>query len=108
MQLGCLLPQLPREKIIVQTKVAPLPTPEEFFETFESSMRYLKLDHVDLLSIHGINNAELLDWSLRNGGCLDAARQLQREGRCRFIGFSTHATTRHHRATPSRAANSTT
>jgi predicted aldo/keto reductase-like oxidoreductase len=56
-------------------------------------MRYLRLDHVDLLSLHGINNAELLDWTLRSGGCLDAARQLQREGRCRHIGFSTHATT---------------
>ncbi len=92
MQLGWILPRLPREKMIVQTKVAPAATAEEFLETFEKSMRYLKLDHVDLLSLHGINQAELLDWSLRKGGCLEAARQLQREGRCRFIGFSTHAT----------------
>jgi len=56
-------------------------------------MNYLKLDHVDLLSLHGINNRELLDWSLKKGGCLDVARKLQREGRCRFIGFSTHGTT---------------
>ena len=93
MQLGWILPRLPREKMIVQTKIAPFATAKEFVETFEASMHHLKLDHVDLLSLHGINNAELLEWSLRNGGCLDAARQLQREGRCRFIGFSTHATT---------------
>ncbi|MHA3774224.1 aldo/keto reductase [Verrucomicrobiota bacterium sgz303538] len=93
MQLGWILPRLPREKMIVQTKVAPFATAKEFLETFEKSMRYLKLDHVELLSLHGINNAELLDWSLRKGGCIEAARQLQREGRCRFIGFSTHATT---------------
>jgi predicted aldo/keto reductase-like oxidoreductase len=93
MQLGWILPRLPREKMIVQTKVAPFAKAREFLETFEKSMRYLKLDHVDLLSLHGINQAELLDWSLRKGGCIDAARQLQREGRCRFIGFSTHATT---------------
>ena len=93
MQLGWILPKLPREKMIVQTKIAPFATAREFRETFATSMRYLKLDHVDLLSLHGINNAELLDWSLRPGGCLDAARELQREGRCRFIGFSTHATT---------------
>jgi predicted aldo/keto reductase-like oxidoreductase len=93
MQLGYLLPKLPREKMIVQTKIAPFPTAREFRETFELSMRYLKLGYVDLLSLHGINNAELLEWSLRPGGCLDAARQLQREGRCRWIGFSTHATT---------------
>ncbi|HYG23518.1 MAG TPA: aldo/keto reductase [Verrucomicrobiae bacterium] len=93
MQLGRLLPSLPREKMIVQTKVAPHRTPREFLETFETSMRYLGLEYVDLLSFHGINNRELLDWSILNSGCLKAARQLQREGRCRFIGFSTHATT---------------
>ena len=93
MQLGWILPKLPREKLIVQTKVAPFATAAEFLATFETSMRYLKLEHVDLLSLHGINNAELLDWTLRPGGCLEAARQLQREGRCRQIGFSTHATT---------------
>src|SRR3954470_2310864 len=56
MQLGWVLPKLPREKMIVQTKVAPFETAEEFLRTFETSMRYLKLDYVDLLSIHGINN----------------------------------------------------
>ncbi len=93
MQLGFVLPSLPRERLIVQTKVAPFADPREFRETFEKSMGYLKLDYVDLLSLHGINNRQLLDWSLRKGGCLEAARQLQREGRCRFVGFSTHATT---------------
>lgn len=93
MQLGNLLPMLPRDKIIVQTKVAPKATTREFLETFETSMKYLRLDHVDLLALHGINNRQLLDWSLQKAGCLAAARQLQREGRCRFVGFSTHATT---------------
>ncbi|RME95259.1 MAG: aldo/keto reductase [Verrucomicrobia bacterium] len=90
MQLGRILPQLPRDRIIVQTKVGPKPDPAEFRRDFEKSMAYLRLDHVDLLALHGINNQELLDWSLRPGGCLEVARQLQREGRCRFVGFSTH------------------
>ena len=93
MQLGHVLPALPREKIIIQTKVKPCATQKEFLDIFETSMKYLKLDHVDLLSLHGINNRELLDWSLRKNGSLAAARQLQKEGRARFIGFSTHATT---------------
>jgi len=92
MQLGWLLPKLPREKLIVQTKVAPFADPKAFLETFETSMRFLKLEHVDLLSLHGINNRELLDWSIRKGGCLEVMQRLQREGRCRHIGFSTHAT----------------
>jgi len=93
MQLGWILPRLPREKILVQTKVGPKPTAREFLETFETSMRYLQLDYVDLLAVHGINNPELLDWTLRRGGCLEVARRLQKEGRVRFVGFSTHATT---------------
>ena len=92
MQLGNLLPKLPRDKIIVQTKVPPKATAQEFLATFDTSLKHLRLEHVDLLGIHGINNRQLLDWTLKKNGCLAAARKLQREGRCRFIGFSTHAT----------------
>ena len=92
MQLGHVLPRLPREKLIVQTKVAPHDDPEDFLKTFERSMAYLKLDHVDLLSLHGINNRQHLDWSMRKNGCVEAARKLQKQGRIRFLGFSTHAT----------------
>ncbi len=93
MQLGRILPTLPRDKMIIQTKVAPKETAAEFLQTFDTSMKYLGLDYVDLLSLHGVNNRHLLDLSLRKGGCVDAARKLQQEGRARFIGFSTHATT---------------
>ena len=93
MQLGRILPTLPRDKIIVQTKIAPMARPEDFLKTFERSLNYLRLDYVDLLALHGINNRQLVDWSLRKGGCVEAARSLQRAGRVRHLGFSTHATT---------------
>jgi predicted aldo/keto reductase-like oxidoreductase len=93
MQLGHILPKLPRDKIIVQTKVAPKPSARDFMKTFCQSMDYLQLDYVDLLSLHGLNNRDHLRDSLKPGGCLEAARKLQKEGRCRFVGFSTHATT---------------
>ncbi|MBE9006313.1 aldo/keto reductase [Fortiea sp. LEGE XX443] len=93
MQLGRILPKFPREKLIVQTKVSPVADAKEFRKTFERSLQYLQLDYVDLLGLHGINNAELLDYSIRPGGCLDVARQLQAEGKVRFIGFSTHGAT---------------
>lgn len=92
MQLAPVLAKFPREKLILQTKVMPKPTAKEFLETFETSMRYLKQDYVDLLSIHGINDRRHLDETLRKGGCLEVCRQLQREGRVRHVGFSTHAT----------------
>jgi hypothetical protein len=93
MQLGWVLPKFPREKLIVQTKIGPSENPDNFLNNFEKSMGYLKVGYVDLLAFHGINNDELLDFVLRKGGCMDAARQLQRDGRVRFIGFSTHGPT---------------
>ena len=93
MQLGKILPQFPREKLIVQTKVSPVADPQEFRQTFEKSLAYLQLDYVDLFSLHGINNAETWNDSIREGGCLEVAKQLQSEGKIRFIGFSTHAPT---------------
>ncbi len=90
-QLGHILPALPRERMIVQTKVGPKDTAEEFIRTFETSLGHLRLEHVDLLGIHGINNDAILAQTLRRGGTLEGARRLQREGRVRFVGFSTHA-----------------
>src|SRR5437899_1140313 len=93
MQLGNLLPKLPREKIIVQTKISPRASAREFLETFEKSLKYLGLDYVDLLALHGVNNRELLHYGLKRDGCVAAVRALQKQGRVRFLGFSTNATT---------------
>ena len=93
MQLGKLLPRIPREQFIMQTKVGPNKNPREFRRRFNKSLRFLGLEYVDLLGIHGINNQETFDNTLRSGGCLDVARQLQKEGKVRFVGFSTHGST---------------
>lgn len=93
LQLGRILPALPRQQLIVQTKIAPTADPKAFRQTFEKSLKFLKLDYVDLLGLHGINTPELLNNSVRPGGCLEVARKLQAQGRVRFIGFSTHGPT---------------
>jgi hypothetical protein len=93
MQLGRVLPTFARDKIIVQTKIPPMPDPEDFLKTFDRSLKYLRLDYVDLLALHGINHRQFLFQALRKNGCVAAARRLQTEGRVRFVGFSTHATT---------------
>ena len=93
MQLGQVLPTLPREKLIVQTKISPVADARAFRRTFNQSLSYLKLDYVDLLGLHGINTPELLDFCLRPGGCLEVVRKLQAEGKVRFVGFSTHGPT---------------
>jgi uncharacterized protein len=92
-QLGQILPKISRESFIFQTKVPPSQDPQHFLSQFDRSMSLLNLDYVDLLGIHGINNTELLEQTMRPGGCLDIARQLQASGRVRHIGFSTHGST---------------
>ncbi len=92
-QLGQILPRFPRDRLIVQTKVAPVEDPVAFRETFHESLAALNLDYVDLFGIHGINTETLLDYTIRPGGCLAVAQALQQQGKIRHIGFSTHAPT---------------
>lgn len=86
-QLGRFLPDLPRDEMIIQTKIVPKDSPAEFMEAFDISMKALRLDFVDLLSFHGINNAETLEKAKKS---MPALEQLKKEGRIRHIGFSTH------------------
>src|SRR5208337_810733 len=65
MQLGDILPSLPRENLIIQTKVSPKPSAAEFLRTFDQSLAVLRLPYVDLLALHGINNRQLLHQTLK-------------------------------------------
>ncbi len=89
-QLGEILPNMRRSELIVQTKVGPDADPQKFREGFERSMSLLKLDYVDLLALHGLNNMDRVEQAIRDGGCLDAALELKKAGRVRHVGFSTH------------------
>lgn len=90
-QLGPVLKQFPRHELIIQTKVGPKDSGEEFITTVEKSLKNLQIDHVELLAVHGINNRDLLDQVMRPGGTLEAVVALKKKGVARSIGFSTHA-----------------
>ncbi|WP_428390123.1 aldo/keto reductase [Mucisphaera sp.] len=92
-QLGVVLPELDREKLILQTKIGPTEEGDEFLVHFEESLERLGVDYVDLLSLHGINDSKDIVKSLKAGGCLQAARKLQSEGKVKWVGFSTHGYT---------------
>ncbi|AMA07957.1 aldo/keto reductase [Picosynechococcus sp. PCC 73109] len=92
MQLGWVLSQFKREDLIIQTKVSPKADPQAFRREIEKSLNYLQLDYVDLFGIHGINNEEIFKFTFERG-CLEVAQELQRAGRIRHIGFSTHGST---------------
>ncbi|TWT88442.1 L-glyceraldehyde 3-phosphate reductase [Pseudobythopirellula maris] len=90
-QLGVLLPTLPRDELIVQTKIEPHADALVFRDQFEESLDRLGLEHVDLLGLHGVNNHEVYWHTIKPDGCLAMARRLQAEGKVRHVGFSTHA-----------------
>ena len=94
--LGNLFKDFPRDSFILSTKVkSPTDrdgkptaeaTAERFMETFNVSMSRLKMDYVDILYIHDISNPEYLDYK----PVINMVKQLKKEGRIKYIGFSTH------------------
>jgi len=96
LQIGQVLPKLTpdeRDRLILQTKVVPNADPEIFRQSLEKSFQNLGVERVDLLGIHGINLPEHLEMTLRPGGCLEIAKDWQKQGRIGHIGFSTHGAT---------------
>lgn len=96
--LGNLLKDYPRSSFYLATKVGPAgadkegkptdqTTAEDFLIKFNTSLTRLKMDYVDILYVHGIRNPEMLVYK----PIVNAVKNLKKEGRIKFIGFSTHA-----------------
>ena len=102
-QYGRVLPTLPRDDILVQTKIGPPETTKEFLDTFETSMSNLNLEYLDLLSVHGINTSGILERIMRKGGILDAMKGLKKDGRIRHIGWLVGLACRQYRRRGGRA-----
>jgi aryl-alcohol dehydrogenase-like predicted oxidoreductase len=86
--------KLPRQDLVVATKVrvrmGPGPnrvglTRAHMMDEVEVSLQRLKLDHIDLYQIHGVDQVTPLDQTLR------ALEDLVRSGKVRYIGLSNHA-----------------
>jgi predicted aldo/keto reductase-like oxidoreductase len=96
--LGNLFKDYPRNSFYLTTKVKPAgvdrdgkpsdqTTAEEFLNKFAASMSRLKLDYVDVLYVHDIRNPEMLEYK----PIINAVKKLKKDGKIKFIGFSTHA-----------------
>ncbi len=95
--LGNVLKDFPRDSFLLATKVKPagldkdgrptdLTTTEDFLEKFNISLARLRMDHVDILYVHSVDNPEILE----HKPVLNALKKLLKEGKVRFTGFSTH------------------
>jgi predicted aldo/keto reductase-like oxidoreductase len=96
--LGNLLKDYPRNSFYLATKVSAAgadkegkptdqTTAEDFLAKFNTSLTRLKMDYVDILYVHGIRHPEMLG----HKPIITAIRNLKKEGKIKFIGFSTHA-----------------
>lgn len=83
--LGNLFKDYPRKSFVLATKVKSS-GPDEFLEKFNISLKRLGMDYVDILYMHGIDNPEILD----NKPLVNIMKKLKKDGKTRFIGFSTH------------------
>jgi predicted aldo/keto reductase-like oxidoreductase len=95
--IGNLLRNYPRISFVVSTKVKPAgvdnqgvpsaqTTEADFLAKFHTSLARLQMDYVDILYVHDIRNAELLEYK----PIINAIRGLKEKGKVKFIGFSTH------------------
>ena len=79
---------------IICTKISPRqnPTAAETIAAVEESLATLRRSHVEVLLAHDIQHlgegVKAVESILQSGGMVEGFRQLQREGRVRFIGVS--------------------
>jgi len=89
-QLGQALRHLSREEILVQTKIPPSENIDEFKANLENSFLNLQIDYADFIALHGINDQNSFETAMK---CLPVLEEWKKDGRIKFIGFSTHGST---------------
>lgn len=78
-----------RDQVFLSTKVWAN-TAAEAQESFEASLRALRTDHVDLLSIHSIGNRKV-DQVTADDGALPYLLKQKEAGKTRFVGITGHS-----------------
>lgn len=83
----------PRRKDILLATKTRLRTAEGAKEEFERSCEILGTDYFDMYLVHGIQHVDKdVDAAFEAGGVMEFVLEKQREGRIRFLGFSSHST----------------
>lgn len=87
--LGNLLTGRPRDSFVITTKIHPREpiSTEEFLSMLNTSLKRLKLDYVDMLYLHAVDNRDYMF----NENYLNALAKAKKEGKARFVGLSTHS-----------------
>ena len=78
-----------RDEIVLASKT-PKRNKQEAKEEVEESLERLQTDYLDILFMHHVETQEELEKILAPGGALEAAKELQEEGKIGHIGISMH------------------
>lgn len=79
-----------RSRLIITTKIPPMPDAAAMTERLEASLNRLQVETIDCLAVHGINTPQHLAWVQDPNGCMVALQKARAAGKIRHIGFSTH------------------
>ena len=78
-----------RSQCVIATKTGSR-TKRESLEDFESSLKRLRSDHLDIIQLHGIDNDKTLSKAMGSDGSLQTCKEAQHEGLVDFIGITGH------------------
>jgi predicted aldo/keto reductase-like oxidoreductase len=78
-----------RDKAIIATKTGSR-TKRESLKDFESSLRRLKTDKLDIIQLHGIDDEKTLTKATGSNGSLQTCKEARTKGLVDFIGITSH------------------
>jgi aryl-alcohol dehydrogenase-like predicted oxidoreductase len=79
-----------RDRMFLATKTDQR-SRDDAWRQFETSLRRLRTDHVDLLQIHHLDDQAEVDAVLGPGGAVTMAAEAQAQGLVRYVGISGHS-----------------
>jgi predicted aldo/keto reductase-like oxidoreductase len=84
--------EVKREDLIIQTKVPPGKTKDDFKKTFAQSWKHMqRLQYIDLFSFHGVSNEKQYNFIFTGPEAnMEVAEEMMKEGTIRNIGVSSH------------------
>jgi aryl-alcohol dehydrogenase-like predicted oxidoreductase len=78
-----------RAKVFLMTKVDGR-TKKAAAKQIDESLRRLQTDHLDLLQLHEVIRMEDPDQAFADDGAIEALKEAQKAGKCRYLGFTGH------------------
>lgn len=79
--------RIPRNQVVITTKITPKTKTSEMRVAIDRSLERLGVEYVDCLALHGVNTREHLGWLQAS---IVAIQEAIAAGKVRHVGFSTH------------------